>query len=117
MLSKCNQQFDYRQSAQHRRTANKNPYERFTASELILRDQLAIDRTALANERTFLAYSRTSLALILTGAGCIKFFGSLFSEIAGWVLIVLGLAVVVVGAWRSIIRAKKYHWCRKQPCQ
>ena len=36
-----------------------NRYEGFAKSDLILRDQLAIDRTLLANERTVLAYIRT----------------------------------------------------------
>lgn len=79
-----------------------NPYERFADADLILRDQLAIDRTILANERTFLAYCRTSLALILTGAGCIKFFDTRLSDIGGIALIALGILVMVVGTWRTI---------------
>jgi putative membrane protein len=78
-----------------------NPYARFADTELILRDQLAIDRTVLANERTFLAYCRTALALILTGAGCIKFFDGALSDFAGWTLIGLGLVVQAVGVWRT----------------
>jgi putative membrane protein len=34
------------------------PYDRFKNNELILRDELAVDRTLLANERTLLAYLR-----------------------------------------------------------
>lgn len=41
---------------------------------LILRDRLAIDRTASANERTFLAYIRTALALFVSGATFVKIF-------------------------------------------
>ncbi|RPJ43750.1 MAG: DUF202 domain-containing protein, partial [Deltaproteobacteria bacterium] len=30
----------------------KSPYSRFESTDLILRDELAVDRTLLANERT-----------------------------------------------------------------
>lgn len=87
----------------HRKTSeNANPYEQFANAELILRDQLAIDRTILANERTFLAYIRTALSLILTGVGFIKFFESFSSHIAGWILIGLGIIVSFMGTWRTI---------------
>ena len=85
---------------------SQNPYDRFSDTELILRDQLAIDRTVLANERTFLAYYRSSLALALTGAGVIKFFDGALAEIAGWTLIILGVVVAVIGTWRSLVLAR-----------
>jgi putative membrane protein len=71
--------------------------------ELILRDHLAIDRTRLANERTLLAYLRTSLMLIVAGATAVKLVDvnqSIF--IAGWVFLVLGVVVGVVGVWRFL---------------
>jgi putative membrane protein len=105
-LSGAEQRFEYRPSAYPKNRKGKNPYEQFAATELILRDQLAIDRTVLANERTFLAYCRTSLALILSGAGCIKFFESIVSDLAGWILIALGLVVSIIGVWRSSIIAR-----------
>jgi putative membrane protein len=49
------------------------PYSRFEAAELILRDQLAIDRTLLANERTFLSYLRSGVALLIAGVSIIHF--------------------------------------------
>ncbi|MEW6755450.1 MAG: DUF202 domain-containing protein [Candidatus Latescibacterota bacterium] len=79
---------------------SRDPYARFAGSELILRDQLAIDRTVLANERTLLAYCRTSLALVLTGAGAIKFLQSAPFVVGGWVLVGLGLALAYVGVSR-----------------
>jgi len=85
----------------------KNPYERFSRTELILRDQLAIDRTILANERTFFSYARTSLALILTGAGFIKFFETFTWWFLGSFLIGLGLTVIMIGIWRTTIMSRK----------
>jgi putative membrane protein len=102
VLSNVDQEFERHPITINKPSKRLNPYERFVVEELILRDQLAIDRTVLANERTFLAYCRTALALVLTGAGYIKFFDSRFSEIAGWTLIGLGFAVIVTGIWRTL---------------
>ena len=77
-----------------------NPYARFAGSELILRDQLAIDRTVLANERTLLAYARTSLALVISGAGAIKFLEHPVFSVSGWLVIALGIVVAWVGLSR-----------------
>lgn len=106
MLAKSHQQFEYRLSAEQKPDTRKNPYEKFADTELILRDQLAIDRTVLATERTVLAYGRTCLTLILTGAGFIRLFDSLFSDVTGWILIVLGFIVAAIGFYRFIIMRK-----------
>jgi len=50
-----------------RHSDKSTPYERFGNGDLILRDELAIDRTLLANERTFLAYLRAGVTLMLAG--------------------------------------------------
>ncbi len=75
-----------------------NPYERFSADQLILRDQLAIDRTVLANERTLLAFVRTGLALAITGAGIAQLYPTLL--IGAWGLVAAGVLVTAVGFWR-----------------
>ena len=49
------------------------PYQRFLKEELILRDELAIDRTLLANERTLMAYVRLAITLIIAGVSIIHF--------------------------------------------
>jgi len=43
------------------------PYERLNEEDLILRDELSIDRTRQANERTLLAYPRSAIALVIAG--------------------------------------------------
>ena len=69
--------------------------------DLILRDQLALDRTRLANERTLLAYLRTALMLLVTGATVIKFVGETRGIIlTGWLLVGLGVFVAMLGAGR-----------------
>jgi putative membrane protein len=76
------------------------PYAQYTASELILRDQLAIDRTILANERTLLAYIRTALALLIVSGTLFKFFDAALAGAAGVVLAAAGFALFGIGAWR-----------------
>jgi putative membrane protein len=78
-------------------------HEPLSAEELILRDHLAIDRTRLANERTLLAYTRTSLMLLVAGATAVKLVDvSRSILITGWIFLVLGSIVGVVGVWRFL---------------
>jgi len=67
---------------------------------LILRENLAIDRTVLANERTLLSYIRTALALLITGLSLLKFFPELHLRIISIILIGVGLIFVIVGIRR-----------------
>lgn len=90
-----------------------NPYERFKSGDLILRDELAVDRTVLANERTLLSYIRTGLAFAVTGAGTIKFFASLTSLLLGWCMVVSALVVTAFGVWRFRRVAGHIATCRK----
>jgi putative membrane protein len=92
-----------------------NPYARFKDSDLILRDELAIDRTVLANERTLLAYVRTGLAFCLTGAGAIKFVTSPGGLVVGWCLVGVSLAVVVLGVSRYRRVARHVAAARQAP--
>lgn len=69
---------------------------------LIIRDHLAVNRTALSNERTFLAYVRTSIALVAGGFGLIKFIKDLTYNLLGWFLIGLGLIVLIIGITRFL---------------
>jgi len=82
------------------------PYSDTDKEDLILRDHLAIDRTALANERTILAYIRTALALFVSGATFVRFFDVLLLEITGWIFIPLGIIVSIIGIIRYRQMAK-----------
>ncbi len=74
-----------------------DPYERFHDKELILRDELAIDRTVLANERTLMAYLRSGVALILAGATFIHFSDKNWFLILGIACIPAGVGVMLFG--------------------
>lgn len=81
---------------------------------MILRDHLALDRTAMANERTLLAYVRTSLAFAIVGASCFKFFVSLVMDALGILSIVLALVTAGIGVYRW--RAVNRHLQLRQVC-
>jgi putative membrane protein len=80
---------------------NGDTYSRFNAEDLILRDELAVDRTLLANERTLLAYLRSAVALVLAGFTMIHFAAdSNWFWLAGFVSIPVGLLAGIVGIVR-----------------
>ena len=91
-----------------------NPYSQFDSAELILRDQLAIDRTLLANERTLLSYLRSGVALFIAGISIIHFSHERWFTVAGFICLPSGILTVWFGALRfrkmdkaiSVVRVK-----------
>lgn len=85
-----------------------NPYRDYTPEQMILRDHLALDRTALASERTFLSYVRTALGLFSSGIACVKFIlDSPLIYVAGMVMLVAAPIVFIYGLVRfTTIRDK-----------
>ncbi len=79
-----------------------NPYEGFDEDDLILRDELAIDRTILANERTFLAYVRTALAFAIVGGTCLQFAEGDAHRVGGIVCFVVAAAIFGAGGLRAV---------------
>jgi len=75
-------------------------YSRFDGKTLILRDELAIDRTLLANERTLLAYLRSSVALIIGGLTIIHFTTDGVFRFVGIATIPIGIATGIIGILR-----------------
>ncbi len=68
------------------------------AEDLILRDHLAIDRTALANERTLLAYLRTAMGLAFIGLSILHFEGEHLPErLFAWTLVAAGAGLAALG--------------------
>lgn len=77
-----------------------NPYRRFRPDDLVLRDELAIDRTLLANERTLLAYLRSGVTLLLAGVTFVHFAQDPWFTILGILCLPLGLTAMAVGIVR-----------------
>jgi len=89
------------------------PYERFKKSDLILRDELAIDRTVLANERTLLAYVRLAITLIIAGVSIVHFAMEKWFETIGILCVPIGIVVGVYGWHRYQKMAEEIQAIRK----
>jgi len=85
---------------------NDSPYSKFDNDDLLLRDELAIDRTILANERTLMAYLRLGVALLIAGVSIIH-----FSQ-ASWFWAV-GIACLPSGFITGIIGVSRYRRMNK----
>ena len=77
--------------------ARSKPYQRFLREELILRDELAIDRTLLANERTLMAYIRLSITMVIAGVSIIHFAMEKWFETIGFLCVPIGIAAGILG--------------------
>lgn len=77
-----------------------HPYSRFEREELILRDELAIDRTLLANERTLLAYLRSAVSLVIAGASIMHFAGRDWFFWTGVACLPAGVLSAIIGIVR-----------------
>jgi len=75
-------------------------YARFQHETLILRDELAIDRTLLANERTLLAYLRSGVALLIAGVSILHFSQENWFQAVGLACLPVGLLTSLFGAFR-----------------
>jgi len=89
-------------------------YSRFGDSALILRDELAIDRTILANERTLLAYLRSGVALLIAGVSIMHLAQAAWFQWVGLGCLPLGLVAVVVGIARYRAMARAIAVVRRQ---
>jgi putative membrane protein len=92
----------------------ESPYSSVDSSKLILRDKLALDRTALANERTLLAYLRSSVALLIAGASIMHFSQEGWFRLVGIACIPTGIITGIVGAVRYRKMDKSISLVRRQ---
>jgi len=82
-------------------------YSRHNPNNLILQDELAIDRTLLANERTLLAYLRSGAALLIAGVSIMHFSSEGWFRIVGLACIPTGIIAAVIGVARYLRMNKK----------
>lgn len=80
----------------------QSPYSELPGRDLILRDELAIDRTLLANERTLLSYLRSGVSLLIAGASIMHFASQEWFFYFGAACIPLGLGTTVLGTVRFL---------------
>lgn len=81
---------------------SEGPYRQFENNPLILRDELAIDRTLLANERTLLAYLRSGVALVIAGVTIMHFSDHGWFRFTGIMSIPVGVVTSMVGVFRFV---------------
>lgn len=91
-----------------------NVYSKFGDDDLILRDELAIDRTLLANERTLLAYLRSGVALVIAGVTMMHFSEQGWFWAIGVACIPFGIITIVVGVARFRKMNDAIAWVRKR---
>ncbi|MEW5996182.1 MAG: DUF202 domain-containing protein [Candidatus Micrarchaeota archaeon] len=75
-------------------------YEKFSKDELILRDELAIERTKLAEERTYLAYIRTGMTVAMGGIFFVGYFREGVFAYIGYLAVLLGAAFFGYGFYK-----------------
>lgn len=91
------------------------PYRRFEQSELILRDELAIDRTRLANERTFLSYLRTALAFAMVAGTLLHLYHDRLGMVILSVLFFAAAAVCFfIGVWKTVSMTRQIRYVRTE---
>jgi putative membrane protein len=91
----------------------ESPYSRFNSSDLVLRDELAVDRTLLANERTLLAYLRTAAGLIIAGVSIMHFSTQDWFWAIGIACLPTGIITAIVGTGRYRQRGKSLSAVRR----
>jgi len=91
-----------------------SPYSRFNSNDLILRDELAVDRTLLANERTLLSYLRSGVALLIAGVSIMHFSQGGWFWAVGIVCIPTGIVAGIVGVARYRGMNRSISLVRKQ---
>jgi putative membrane protein len=89
------------------------PYDRFSRDDLILRDELAIDRTLLSNERTLLAYARSAVTLMLAGLSFVHFSEAAWFIVLGAACVPVGAAFLVFGAVRFVRMRRSINHARR----
>jgi putative membrane protein len=93
----------------------KSPYSRFDCNDLILRDELAVDRTLLANERTLPAYLRSGAALLIAGVSIMHFSTQDWFWAIGIACIPAGILTGMIGIDRYRRMKKSIFLVRRQP--
>ncbi|MEI6638868.1 MAG: DUF202 domain-containing protein [Chlorobium sp.] len=93
---------------------DKSPYSKFDNAELILRDELAIDRTILANERTLLAYLRSGVSLIIAGVSIMHFVQFGWFLAVGLFCVPVGIVTGIFGVYRYRLINKSINLVRRQ---
>lgn len=75
--------------------------------DLILREKLALQRTALANQSTFLAFVRTAMYFLVAGLTINNLLDLNNGPIIQYVFIGISILLIVIGFWNFRIQNVK----------
>lgn len=75
--------------------------------DLILREELAIERTQMANDRTLLSFIRTSLYFAVAGLTVNDLLKLDYGLIAEWIFWLISLFLLAVGIRKYFLMKKK----------
>ncbi len=75
--------------------------------DLILREELAIQRTFLANQSTFLSFLRSSMYFLVAGLSVNKLVDGNAAVVFEYVLFIMSGALVIVGTINYFINHRK----------
>ncbi len=92
----------------HHLDAHRHHFHVYPKSKLVLRDWLALDRTAAANRRVFYSFMRTALDLVIGGLVLIRFFHYHWVIVLGALFLVLAV-VIGVFSYRRYLRVRSHY--------
>lgn len=78
-----------------------------------VRNQMAVQRTIFANERTLMAYLRTAITIIAGGFVAVKFSQHIYMEIAGFILLAVGIMLAIYSFYRYLQKQRVIQQQRK----
>ncbi len=81
--------------------------------DLILRENLAMQRTTLSNQTTFLAYLRTSMYFLIASFSLSKFWDSKSSFYWQHIFIVISAVIFVWGIINFFYHKRRINKCKK----
>lgn len=81
--------------------------------DLILREQLAIERTIMANDRTFLSFIRTALYFAVAGLSLHQLLPEVFGMGAAVAFFVLAFVLLATGIYKYVQQLARIRDSRK----
>ncbi len=92
----------------HHLDAHRHHFHVYPKSKLVLRDWLALDRTAAANRRVFYSFMRTTLDLAIGGLILIRFFHYHWVIVVG-ILFLLLAGILAVFSYRRYVGVRSHY--------
>lgn len=94
--------------------AHRHHFHQYPKKKLVLRDWLALDRTAAANRRTFYSFLRTTLDFNIAGLVLIRFFDYAWIIAVGAVFVGISVLLAAYALYRfQTVRSHYFRFHRE----